>query len=136
MLAQIATDAKSNEITAVPKLLEMLSLKGTIVTTDALNCQRAIAQQIVDQGGDYVLALKGNQGTLHDDVSRFLDDPACEATATDQTVDADHGRIETRTATVSTNIAWLQEDHKWPGLLVNRHAKGCRERVGRRRAGR
>ena len=136
VLAQIATDAKSNEITAVPKLLEMLSLKGTIVTTDALNCQRAIAQQIVDQGGDYVLALKGNQGTLHDDVSRFLDDPACEATDADRTVDADHGRIETRTATVSTNIAWLQEDHKWPGLLVNRHAKGCRERVGRRRAGR
>jgi hypothetical protein len=58
VLAQIATDAKSNEITAVPKLLEMLSLKGTIVTADALNCQRAIAQQIVDQSGDYVLALK------------------------------------------------------------------------------
>ena len=77
VLGQIATDAKSNEITAVPKLLAMLSLKGTIVTTDALNCQRAIAQQIVDQGGDYALALKGNQGSLHDDVSLFLDDPAC-----------------------------------------------------------
>ena len=60
VLAQIATDAKSNEITAVPKLLAMLSLKGTIVTADALNCQRAIAKQSVDQGGDYVLALKGN----------------------------------------------------------------------------
>src|SRR5580658_9437410 len=76
VLAQIATDAKSNEIAAVPKLLEMLRLKGTIVTADALNCQRAIAQQIVDQGGDYVLALKGNQGTLHDDVVLHLDDPA------------------------------------------------------------
>ena len=118
VLAQIATDAKSNEITAVPKLLEMLSLKGTIVTADALNCQRAIAQQIVDQGGNYVLALKGNQGTLHDDVSTFLDDPACKATVTDQTVDADHGRIETRTATASTDIAWLQEDHRWPGLAA------------------
>jgi predicted transposase YbfD/YdcC len=116
VLAQIATDAKSNEITAVPKLLEMLSLKGTIVTTDALNCQRAIAQQIVDQGGDYVLALKGNQGTLHDDVVRFLDDPECGATVGDTTVDADHGRIETRKATVSTDIAWLQEIHQWPGL--------------------
>src|SRR5580704_9025799 len=60
VLTQIATDAKS----AVPKLLEMLRLKGTIVTADALNCQRAIAQQIVDQGGDYALALKGNQGTF------------------------------------------------------------------------
>jgi predicted transposase YbfD/YdcC len=118
VLAQIATDAKSNEITAVPKLLAMLSLKGTIVTADALNCQRAIAQQIIDQGGDYVLALKGNQGTLHDDVSLFLDDPACKATATDQTVDGEHGRIETRTATVSTDIDWLQGDHRWPGLAA------------------
>src|ERR1700691_4177460 len=77
VLAQLCTDAKSNEITVVPKLLEMLSLKGTIVTTDALNTQRAIAQQILDQGGDYALALKGNQGTLHDDVLLLLDDPNC-----------------------------------------------------------
>jgi predicted transposase YbfD/YdcC len=118
VLAQIATDAKSNEITAVPKLLEMLSLKGTIVTTDALNCQRAIAQQIIDQGGDYVLALKGNQGTLHDDVTTYLDDPASEAITAAPVVDADHGRIETRTATVSTNIAWLQNHHRWPGLAA------------------
>src|SRR5450759_1350711 len=106
VLAQIATDAKSNEITAVPKLLEMLRLKGTIVTTDALNCQRAIAQQIVDQGGDYALALKGNQGTLHDDVVLHLDDPASKTIAAAPVVEADHGRIETRTATVSTDIAW------------------------------
>lgn len=118
VLAQIATDAKSNEITAVPKLLAMLSLKGAIVTTDALNCQRAIAQQIVDQGGDYALALKRNQGTLHDDVKLFLDDPACKATAAEPIVEADHGRIETRTAMVSTHIDWLQKDHQWPGLAA------------------
>jgi hypothetical protein len=64
VLGQIATDAKSNEITAVPKLLRMLTLKGTIVTTDALNCQRAIAAQIVEQEGDYALALKENQPSL------------------------------------------------------------------------
>jgi DDE_Tnp_1-associated/Transposase DDE domain len=93
VLGQIATDAKSNEITAVPKLLAMLSLKGTIVTVDALNCQRAIAQQIVDQGGDYALALKGNQATLHDDVRLFLDDPARAGGVTAQTVDGDHGGI-------------------------------------------
>ncbi len=120
VLGQIATDAKSNEITAVPKLLEMLSLKGCIVTVDALNCQRAIARQIVDQGGDYALALKGNQGTLHDDVRTFLDDPAprpaTAAVAIHTTVDGDHGRIETRTATISTSIDWLQEHHRWPGL--------------------
>ena len=116
VLAQIATDAKSNEITAVPKLLEMLSLKGTIVTVDALNCQRSIADQIVKQGGDYALALKGNQGSLHDDVRLHLDDPECEATTSKPDVDAGHGRIETRTATVSTDIGFLQENHRWPGL--------------------
>ena len=77
VLAQVATDAKSNEITAMPKLLDMLSLKGTIVTTDALNCQREIARKIIDKGGDYALVLKGNQGTLHDDVRRFFNDPKC-----------------------------------------------------------
>jgi len=118
VLAQIATDAKSNEITAVPRLLEMLSLKGTIVTVDALNCQRAIAQRIVDQDGDYVLALKGNQGTLHADVRLFLDDPETKPTGTQTTVDGDHGRIETRTCTVSTDIDWLQEVHAWPGLAA------------------
>lgn len=116
VLGQIATDAKSNEITAVPKLLAMLSLKGCIVTVDALNCQRDIARQIVDQGGDYALALKGNQGTLHDDVRMFLDDPATTAITADTTVDGDHGRIETRTSTISTAVDWLQEDHHWPGL--------------------
>ena len=116
VLGQIATDAKSNEITAVPKLLRMLSLKNTIVTVDALNCQRAIAAQIVEQKGDYALALKGNQPSLHADFSLFLDDPAREAGDTHTTVDADNGRIETRVGTVSSDIAWLQHDHKWPGL--------------------
>jgi predicted transposase YbfD/YdcC len=118
VLAQIATDAKSNEITAVPKLLKMLALQGAIVTADALNCQRTIAQQIVDQGGDYALALKGNQGTLYDDVKLFLDDPACEATVARPVVDAGHDRIETRTATVSTAIDWLCKQHQWPGLMA------------------
>jgi len=127
VLAQIATDAKSNEITAVPALLKMLSLKGTIVTTDALNCQRVIAQQIVDQGGDYALALKGSQATLHDDVVRFLDDPASKVVTAAPIVDADHGRIETRTATVSTQIDWLQDDHRWPGLKAIGKVERSRE---------
>jgi predicted transposase YbfD/YdcC len=118
VLAQIATDAKSNEITAVPKLLEMLSLKGTIVTVDALNCQREIAQKIFDQGGDYALALKGNQGTLHDDVVTYFNDPASQTVAAEPKVDGDHGRIETRTATVSTDVKWLQDNHQWPGLAA------------------
>ena len=127
VLGQIATDAKSNEITAVPKLLEMLSLKGCTVTVDALNCQRDIARQIVAQGGDYALALKGNQGTLHDDVRRFLDDPAAEKVTAPAAVDGDHGRIETRIATVSATIDWLQEDHQWPGLKAIGKIVRCRE---------
>ena len=118
LLGQIATDAKSNEITAVPKLLAMLSLKGCIVTADAMNCQRAICAQIVEQGGDYVIALKGNQGTLHDDVRLFLEDPDRPGEATHTTVDADHGRIETRTGTICTDIGWAQDQHAWPGLAA------------------
>lgn len=116
VLGQLATDAKSNEITAVPKLLELLMLKGTIVTVDAMNCQRDTAQRIIDKGGDYVFALKANQETLYDDVRLFLDDPEAGAFAQHTTVDGDHGRIETRTAVVSTDITWLQDIHHWPGL--------------------
>jgi len=130
VLAQVATEAKSNEITAVPKLLDMLSLKGTIVTADALNCQRAIAQQIVDQGGDYALALKGNQGSLHDDVRRFLDDPHSKLSVSEPVVDGDHGRIETRIATISTDIGWLQQDHHWPGLAAIGKVVRVREAAG------
>lgn len=118
LLGQVAVDGKSNEITAVPKLLELLSLKGCIVTADALNCQRVIAAQVVEQGGDYVLALKGNQGSLHDDVRCFFDDTARTGETAYTTVDGDHGRIETRTSVVSSDIAWLQERHAWPGLAA------------------
>ena len=90
MLAQVATDAKSNEITAVPALLRLLSLHGTIVTADALHCQRATARQIINPGGDCALALQGNQGTLHDDVVRVLGDPAARAATAKPLVDAGH----------------------------------------------
>ena len=93
----------------------MLKLKGTIVTTDALNCQRNIARQIVDGSGDYCLALKGNQGTLHDDVRLYFEDPRSEMVTMKPAIDGDHGRIESRTAAVTTAITWL-DDHDWPGL--------------------
>ncbi|MBV8935465.1 MAG: ISAs1 family transposase [Alphaproteobacteria bacterium] len=119
VLGQVATEAKSNEITAVPKLLEMISLKGAIVTADALNCQRTIATQVVEKGGAYVLALKGNQGTLHADVKLFLDDPAHAGDLTShRAVEGDHGRIETREAFVCGTVGWLQEPHDWPGLAA------------------
>ena len=116
MLAQIATDAKSNEIAAVPKLLKLLTLQGAIVTADALNCQRAIAAQIVKREGDYALALKANQGTPHGDVLLLLNDSELKVSRTQPLVEAEHGRIETRTATVSTEIDWQQKQHQWRGL--------------------
>ena len=75
-LGQLAVAGKSNEITAIPQLLKLLSLAGTVVTADAMHCQRQVAQQAVGQSADYVLALKGNQRTLHDDVRLFLEDPS------------------------------------------------------------
>ena len=114
-LGQLAVEGKSNEITAVPKLLELLSLSGTVVTADAMHCQRQVAQLVREQSADYVLALKGNQGTLNDEVRLFLDDPDTPlAEATE--VSKGHGRVETRTAGVSGDVAWLQDIHHWPGL--------------------
>jgi predicted transposase YbfD/YdcC len=111
----------------VPKLLEMLTLKGAIMTADALNCQRSIAGQIVEQEGDYALALKGNQGTLYDDVRLLLDDPELKASNGAPVVEGDHGRVETRTATVSTEIGWLQKQHQWPGLAAIGKVERIRE---------
>ena len=118
VLGQVAVDDKSNEITAVPQLLALLSLQGTVVTADAMHCQRATAAQIVQQQGDYVLALKANQGTLHADVRHLLDGSPSLPVATHTTVEKDHDRIEIRTSVVSTEIAWVQEQHDWPGLAA------------------
>src|SRR5436305_8972797 len=121
VLGQVKVAEKSNEIIAIPKLLDMLAIEGAIVTIDAMGCQRDIAQQIIDQKADYVLALKGNQGSLRDDVELFAAEQKARnfADATisvNQTVDGDHGRIETRRVTVVHDVAWLQERHQWPGL--------------------
>ena len=121
VLGQVKVADKSNEIVAIPKLLEMMAIEGAIVTIDAMGCQRDIAQQIVDKKADYVLALKGNQGTLREDVEVFVAEQKAKGFADtkvsrDQTVDGDHGRIETRTTTVIHDVAWLQKRHDWPGL--------------------
>lgn len=118
VLGQMAVEGKSNEITAVPKLLEVLDLKGTAVTADAMHCQQQVAQSAT--GGrtsrqDYVLSLKANQGTLNDDVRLFLDGPTTPVAESTQT-NKGHGRVETRTAKVSDDVAWLQEIHQWPRL--------------------
>jgi len=100
-LAQRQVDGKSNEITAIPELLELLTLKGAIVTIDAMGCQREIADKIISKQADYILALKGNQGSLRTDTELFMKEQAA-ANYTDttvtyhETVEESHGRIETR----------------------------------------
>ncbi len=121
VLGQVKVAEKSNEITAIPKLLDMLAIEGAIVTIDAMGCQREIAKKILDKKADYVLALKGNQGTLRDDVELFVAEQKGRnfkdtKISRDETVDGDHGRIETRTTTVIHDVAWLRERHDWPGL--------------------
>ena len=101
----------------MPKLLEMLALPGMEVAADAMHCQRQLSRQVLDQGADYVLALKGNQESLHDDLRLFLDDPATPVVQASQT-NKGHGRIETRTASISSDVAWIQERHQWPGLAA------------------
>jgi predicted transposase YbfD/YdcC len=121
VLGQVKVAEKSNEIVAIPKLLDLMAIEGAVVTIDAIGCQRDIAQTILDQKADYVLALKGNQGTLREDVERFVAEQTSHgfkhaASSQDETVDGDHGRIETRNTTVLHDVSWLQERHDWPGL--------------------
>ena len=121
VLAQVKVDAKSNEITVIPALIGMIDMTGAIVTIDAMGCQRLISEQIVEKKADYVLALKGNQSALHDDVKTFVDEQktknfADTTVSRSETVDGDHGQIETRKFTVIHEVEWLVNRHKWPGL--------------------
>jgi predicted transposase YbfD/YdcC len=132
VLGQVKVSEKSNEIVAIPRLLDMLSIDGAIVTIDAMGCQRSIAQKIIDKKADYVLALKGNQGTLREDVEVFAAEQKANGfrdttISWDQTVDGDHGRIETRTTTVIHDVAWLQERHDWPSLKAIVMVESTRE---------
>ena len=115
---QIQVDDKSNEITAIPKLLELLDIKGATITIDAMGCQTDIGEKIVEKGGHFLLALKGNQGEFHQDVSLYLnaliDNPSHQAFDYHQSVNGDHGRIETRKVWLVTELDWLLQRHpRW-----------------------
>ncbi len=132
VLGQVKVAEKSNEIGAIPKLLDMLAIEGAIVTIDAMGCQRDIAQTVVDKKADYVLALKANQGSLRGDVELFVAEQKAAnfqhtTISRDQTVDGDHGRIETRTTTVIHDVAWLRQRHDWPGLKAVAIVESTRE---------
>jgi predicted transposase YbfD/YdcC len=123
-LGQVAVDQKSNEITALPQLLELLELKGALVTLDAMGCQKRVAQAIVDQGGDYALVVKANQGHLYEDIRRtfayawgmeldplFRFDHHCED-------NRGHGRWERRDYVILSDLGLIRDRQEWAGLAV------------------
>lgn len=117
-LGQVATDRKSNEITAIPELLHLLNIRGCLVTTDALGCQSDIAAEIVDHGGDYLLAVKGNQGLLYRDSKACFADESLERD-TNTSENKGHGRLEKRTCEVMSGpevIARLRHKNNWVNL--------------------
>jgi predicted transposase YbfD/YdcC len=121
VMGQVKVADKANEIVAIPKLLDMLAIEGAVVTIDAMGCQRAIAQKILDKKADYILALKGNQGSLREDVELFVAEQKANdfkdtTVSRHQTVDSDHGRVETRDITVIHDTGWLDDRHRWPGI--------------------
>ncbi len=143
VLGQEAVEVKSNEIVAIPLLLQRLQLQGALVTIDAMGTQTEIAKAIVAGGGDYLLSLKANRPALMAEVETFFADPANEgACQTIDTVDADHGRLEQRHHRICHQIGWLQSDRRYPDerdfphlaaiamveVEVERAGKLCRER--------
>lgn len=115
VLGQEAVDEKSNEIIAIPLLLERLELTGALVTIDAMGTQTKIAETIVRRGGDYLLALKDNWPVLRADVETFFADPHAEDCESFQTTDADHGRLEQRHHVVCHDVDWLISDRRYAG---------------------
>jgi len=136
-LGQVKVEDKSNEITAIPELLNLLDLKGCIVTIDAMGCQKKIAKEIIESDADYVLALKGNQGNAHKEIQDYFDlivpTPYMEqSTSSDQidffkTVDNDHGRVETRRYWTSNDLDWFEDKNKWNGLTCIAMVESVRE---------
>ena len=115
VLGQEAVDEKSNEITAIPALLERIDLKGALVSIDAMGCNPTIAQSILDAGADYLLAVKDNQPTLHADVRSYFDTAPAGEVERAESVGKEHGRLEIRTCTVSHNLDWYASARSYPG---------------------
>ena len=147
VIGQIKVDDKSNEITAVPELLRALELAGCIVTVDALNCQKNIAKEIKEADADYVMALKGNHGTAHEEIKTFLDaaldetraprlpgtklSAAAATLAVQETVDKGHGRVETRRYYQSATLDWFTDRAAWEGLQTVGMVEAQREIRGK-----
>jgi predicted transposase YbfD/YdcC len=115
VLGQEAVDEKSNEITAIPALLERIELKDALVSIDAMGCNPDIAQDILDAGADYLLAVKDNQPTLHAEVKSYFDTAPSGEVERCETVGKEHGRLEVRTHTVSHVVDWTTAERSYPG---------------------
>lgn len=131
VLGQRAVAAGGNEIDALIELVALLDIEGRVVTADAMHCQHRTAQALIGRGADYVLALKQNQPALLDDVRLLLDDPEAPPDSVARTVDGDHGRIETRRASVLSDIDHLRREHGFPGLAAVAKVEAIREIDGR-----
>src|SRR5437899_9423103 len=147
VLGQLKVADKSNEITAVPELLRALELSGCIVTLDAMGCQKKIAREIIEADADYVLALKGNQETVHQEMKSFLESAIAEleaprskgaklskaaaSLATFETVEKDHGRFEIRRFYQSAELEWFADLAKWEGLKSVGMVESVREVGGK-----
>jgi predicted transposase YbfD/YdcC len=136
VLGQLKVDEKSNEITAIPELLRALELAGCIVTIDAMGTQKKIATEICNTDADYVLALKGNHETIHDEVKIFLEDAHASGFAkapfsTLETVEKEHGRIETRRYWITAAIDWMADRQEWEGLKSIGMVESLREIGGK-----
>jgi len=124
VLGELATEAKSNEITAIPKLLDMICQKGMVITIDAMGTQTDIAEAIIEKEADYVLSVKGNQPTLHTDITLLAEYELLNADKEElrengqyeRTIEKGHGRIETRECYISPQTNWLTAPHDWKGL--------------------
>ena len=136
VLGQVKCAEKSNEITAIPELLKILDLEGCVVTIDAIGCQKETVRQVAEKGADYVISLKGNQGTLHQEVKDYLDWAErirfkeisydyCE------TLEKDHGRIEERRCWVTEEIGWLEQKDEWKNLKSVIMVEAIREVIGK-----
>ena len=147
VLGQLKVTEKSNEITALPRLLRVLELSGCIVTIDAMGCQKKIAKEIIESDADFVLALKGNQETVHQEVKDFVDETVAETQkprprgaklstaaarlATLETVEKDHGRLETRRYYQSAELDWFADLKQWEGLKSVGMVESVREVEGK-----
>jgi len=116
VLGQLACQEKSNEITAIPQLLDLLEIKGCIVTIDAMGTQTKIAEKVIDKGADYILSVKENQPLLHSDIALYFQTERNSLTEIAKTTEKSHGRYETGEMVISKDITWLDKEGKWKNL--------------------